>query len=174
MSLWNDVKGLLGAVAPTIGTAIAGPLGGLAGRALSDALGLPTGSKDADVVKALQNATPDQLLAIRKADQEFQVRMQELGIEAEKLVNDDRASARAREAAVKDKTPMVLALLVTMGFFGCLGYMLTNGAPQEGKDALLIMLGSLGTAWTGVIAYYFGSSASSRAKDAALAKAINQ
>jgi len=61
-----------------------------------------------------------------------------------------------------------LAILVTVGFFGILvGMMMETFRTSE---ALMLMLGSLGTAWTGIIAFYFGSSAGSQAKDDLLHK----
>jgi len=46
--------------------------------------------------------------------------------------------------------------------------MLLNGMPNTGTEALLMMLGALGTAWTGVVNFYYGSSAGSKAKTDAL------
>jgi hypothetical protein len=59
-------------------------------------------------------------------------------------------------------------LLVTIGFFGILVGMMTESFKTS--EALMLMLGSLGTAWTGIIAFYFGSSAGSQAKDSLIHK----
>jgi hypothetical protein len=71
----------------------------------------------------------------------------------------------------KSTIPGALAILVTLGFFGVLGYLLVAGKPQQGGDALLIMLGALGASFGAVVQFYFGSSASSQSKDGMLAKA---
>jgi hypothetical protein len=58
-------------------------------------------------------------------------------------------------------------MLVTTGFFGILGFMIING-DYKPTEPLLVMLGSLGTAWTMIIGFYFGSSSSSQNKDATI------
>jgi hypothetical protein len=63
-----------------------------------------------------------------------------------------------------------LAAIITVGFFGILGMMLF-GKVDGSNPTILMMLGSLSTAWTGIIAYYFGSSAGSQAKTDLLSKA---
>ena len=59
-----------------------------------------------------------------------------------------------------------LALLVTIGFFGAIAFMLIYPLPPEGHDALLIMVGALGSGWIGILNYYFGSSLGSAIKTA--------
>ena len=68
--------------------------------------------------------------------------------------------------------PAFLALLITAGFFSILGLMWMHPEATI-SDPLLIMLGSLGTAWTAVVTFYFGSSSGSQAKDYMLLKAAN-
>jgi hypothetical protein len=76
------------------------------------------------------------------------------------------------QAQTNDWIPRVLALMITVGFFGILVWMLVKGMPSTGTEALLMMLGALGTAWTGVVNFYYGSSAGSKAKtDVMAAKA---
>lgn len=81
---------------------------------------------------------------------------------------DDRKSARELQASTKSMMPSILAIMVTVGFFGIL-YALMMGYAKPSNE-LMIMLGSLGTAWSGIIAYYYGSSAGSQAKTDALIK----
>lgn len=76
----------------------------------------------------------------------------------------DVADARKREIAIRDNTPKVLAYSVTIGFFGLLSLLIFHVLPNECADIVKIMVGSLGTAWSMIVGYYFGSSAGSARK----------
>jgi hypothetical protein len=164
---------LVRTVAPSIASAVGGPLAGMATKAISEALlGKPDGSEE-ELLQAAARATPEQLLALKKAENDFAVQMRELDIDLERIASEDRDSARNREIKTKDLTPKFLAASVTVGYFGVLFYMLTHGLPTTGgSEAMLVMLGTLGTAWGGIMAYYFGSSAGSKAKDEAIRRNI--
>lgn len=164
-----DWKRLLGAVAPVLGTAIGGPFGALAGVLVNTALGLENGAGEAERARALERATPEQLLAIQQAERQFALDMERLGVDVLRLDSADRDSARRREAALGDRIPCVLAAGVTLGFFGLLAYLLRHDVPKENAAILNIMLGALGAAWASIISYYFGSSAGSAAKDRLIA-----
>jgi hypothetical protein len=171
----DAILNLVRTVAPALASAVGGPLAGMAVRTISEALlGKPDGTED-ELAQAAARATPEQLLALKRAEQDFAVKMRELDIDLERIASADRGSARDREVATKDWTPRILAGLITGGYFGVLFYMLRNGLPQHGgSEAMLVMLGTLGTAWGGVVAYYFGSSAGSKAKDEALRRNGNK
>jgi len=156
-------------VAPTIATALGGPGAGMTVKALSNALlGHGDGSED-DIKTALASATPEQIAAIKKVDADFKVQMKELDIDLERISAADRDSARNMQIHTNDWIPRVLAIMITIGFFGILVWMLLKGMPPTGTEALLMMLGALGTAWTGVVNFYYGSSAGSKAKTDQLA-----
>ena len=158
MADWIDT---LEKLAPTVASALGSPVAGMAVGALESALGM---SSD-DVQKTVEagKLTGEQVAAIQQAELAIKAKAQELGLDFAKLTNEDRANARDMQKTVKSWVPPTLAMLVTVGFFGILIAMMMGKIDQAAE--VDIMLGSLGTAWTGIIAFYFGSSAGSQAKD---------
>jgi len=168
-----DWKSLVSSVAPWIGTALGGPLGGLAVTAVADALGLSEKTESA-IKSALAGATQADLRALKEADQQFALQMQEMGYQntqaLERIAADDRASARAREAALKDTTNRNLAYVIVMGFFAVIVGLLFADIPDGVREPLLILLGALATQMNNVMAYYFGSTAGGKLKSDLLAQ----
>lgn len=167
MDLWKSAGSILGTVAPVLATAVGGPLAGVAAKAIASALGLGADAEEEKIAAAVVNATPDQLILLKKADQEFATKMKELDIDLLRVDADDRDSARRREIAVRDWVPGALALLVTAGFFGVLAYMMKFGVAKDaaGSEAMIVMLGALGAAFGAIVNYYYGSSSGSAKKD---------
>ena len=169
-----DFTKLLATVAPWIATAVGGPLGGMAVEAAANALGLTDKTTDA-IKTALGGATPEQMLALKQADQEFAMKMQALGFkqitDLEMLAAGDRKDARAMQVSKPSNVPAALSGLVTAGYFGILFGIMRGWLSINDSQALLLMLGSLTTAWGAVMAYWFGTTRDSGRKTELLAQA---
>ena len=151
-------------LAPTVASCLGTPVAGMAVSALESSLGM----KSEDIQKSIEDnkLTAEQVASIQQAEIALKAKAQELGLDFEQLATADRKSARELQKDTHSIIPPLLALLVTVGFFGILvGLMMET---FKTSDALLLMLGSLGTAWTAIMSFYFGSSAGSQAKDAML------
>lgn len=158
-------------VAPAIGTALGGPFAGVATKFLADKLlgedaeGASQDDLEAKLEKLVQSGDPAILTKMKELDNDFKVKMKELGIKETGMYLADRSDARQREIVLRDWTPRALAGAVTVGFFGILFTLIFVKVEGTMLNVLNILLGSLGTAWTTILNYYFGSSKSSDMKD---------
>jgi hypothetical protein len=149
----------LSTLLPTIGNLLGGPLGGAAVEAVGKALGMSDATAD-KVQRALTsgNLTADQIAALQAADLQLKTRMAELGLDAERLAQADRASARQMQAQTGSWVPAALTILTTGGYFGILVGLMTGDLKLWDNPAMTLLLGALTTAWGSIVAYYFGAS----------------
>ena len=150
--------GLIGAIAPTIATALGGPVAGLAVKALSNALLGHEGGSEDDIKAALATATPDQIAAIKKCDNDFKVQMKQLDIDLERIAAEDRNSARQMANATHDLTPRFLAIVVVVCYGLAQYYLFTHVIEQSMRELVARVLGTIDGALMMILSYYFGSS----------------
>lgn len=163
---WSDV---LKTLAPTVASALLGPLGGEAVAALGNVLGVSdaTQEKIAEVIKTGQ-MTPEQVGEIKKLELQYQNDERERGFKYAELEFKDRDSARQREVATKDNTNKILAFTIIGAFIAMVGATLLGYAKVESVLAGTLV-GYLSAKAEQVLAYYFGSSSGSAQKTALLA-----
>lgn len=181
-------------VAPIIAGTFGTPLAGLAVKAICSVL--PDGPAkevaDAHASDPIGGAAQKlgEMLAqgvittaqLKQAELSHSERMAELGYknvaDLAKIDADDRASARLREAAVKDRTPANLAYMIIGGFFvlataqliAIMGYPdLVAKIPGQGWLVIGNISGYLAAEAKAAASYYFGTTSGSKDKDATLA-----
>ena len=146
------LKNLVGSVAPTIGTALGGPMGGMAANMIADVLGCDNDPKS--IQKAMDNATPEQMLELKKAEADFEVKMKELDVF--KLEVQDTQNARSTFS--KDWTARIIGIATLGGFLGYI-FLITLQPPESNSEALVnLVLGYLGGLASAIISFYFGAS----------------
>lgn len=141
-----------------------GPLAGAAVSQISRAIfGAPDDDEE-KLIEEIAKASPEQWVALQKAEQEFARALREADVEEQRIAAADRANARARQSAMGDWTPTALGALIIFGFFVVLGAMVTRNLPPGAESEFSIMLGALATMTAAVVNYFFGSSAGSKEK----------
>ena len=171
-----DWKDLVKSVAPVLGTALGGPLGGLATKAISTALfGKDTSLEGAELERKIMqaiNTDPDALLKLKQADQEFDTRMRELDIDVMRISTADRANARDMAIKTTLVPQIVLAAIYVVGFMGVL-YIVFSGnltLTSDQKDIAMYLLGILSAGLLQMMNFFFGSSSGSQAKNNLLSR----
>lgn len=162
MKLGQKLKQLVGAVAPTIGTAIGGPWGAMAGKFVQEKLGVDT---EEAALLVLEN-DPDAMLKMKQADQEFAKHLADNGVELENIAAQDRNSARDLAKARGMVPQMVLSGLYTVGYFFVFWLCLTGRADIiVGQETLVAgLIGVLTAAQIQIMNFWFGSSSGSSRK----------
>tara|TARA_R110002049_G_scaffold305231_1_gene501582 strand:+ start:557 stop:1030 length:474 start_codon:yes stop_codon:yes gene_type:complete len=148
------IKNVIGAVAPTLGTALGGPMGGMAANMISEVLGCDPEPKK--IQKAIEQATPEQLAELKKVETDFEIKMKELDVDLFALETADIQDARGKFG--KDWTARIIGIFVVGGFMGYI-FLVTVQPPEQNSEALInLVLGYLGGLASAIISFYFGAS----------------
>jgi hypothetical protein len=131
------------------------------------------------MTQALSNATPEQIAALKTEANRHEEALIKLSMESDRLEfqaeHEEKQSARKRETDIvkatgkKDWNLYALAWTIVVGFFGMVYTMMTKTIPPQIIGPVNLLFGFLGSAFTGVVGYFFGSSKSSSDKTSLMA-----
>lgn len=175
MSIWDDVKNVVGGVAPMLGTAIGGPFGGIAGSLIAK-YALDVDDKEAEnISKKLNSKNPmvrngaakqlkikDQnvLLKIKEAENEFNVLMNEMNIDEMDLNYKNVKDARnmAQKTSIWPQICFTTTIFLMIGF---VVFLLVDNLNVEGSNQLILgtlltLAGALVNALSQSLNFWFG------------------
>jgi len=162
----NELLALLKSAAPALATVVAGPLGGMAVKAIAEKMGVE------DTVEAVTQAL--------QADPDAAAKLAEIDLAQFKAESADRDSARVREvglaAAGGSRFAQLVMPILAVGTVALtymfVGILLFKIVPTEQQQLIIFALGFMTASAQQVLSYYFGSSKSSQDKTVALAKGV--
>jgi hypothetical protein len=163
----NDLFNLLKGIAPTLATAVAGPLGGAAVSAIASRFGV------ADSVEAVAKAIAGDPQAAQK--------LAEIELEYAKLDAANTASARDMNSKIQESAnaswvaknaAYVLDFAIVSATIIMTWIVFFKGVPVENKEIAYMAIGSLITMCGTVLNFHRGSSAGSKSKTEEMMKAV--
>lgn len=177
MANWKDV---ISSVAPGLATAFGGPLAGAAVKVIADkVLGRPDAS-EVDVIEALSSGslTSEQIVALKSAEQSFQLELERIDAAREVAALEDTKSARQQTISLAESSSSIawaapiISTVIVSGFFICVALLFVVQRTWDERTANLlnVLFGALIPGFSQVCNYWLGSSAGSKRSGDAMRK----
>ena len=161
---WTDT---LKELAPTVATALLGPLGGAAISALGSILGIDSATQE-QIKKAVENGqlTPEHIAEIKKLEMQYQENEKERGFKYAELAFKDRDSARSANVQGGTQGKLFwLSMLLLSVTLGSEVAVLFWGYPTSTPDIVVgRVLGLMDSVALLVLSYWYGTSSGSAQK----------
>lgn len=161
----DSLLNILKSAAPALATAVAGPMGGMAVKAIADKLGVPASVSE---VTAALEANPDLALKLKEID------LKEL-----ELHNANTDSARKMNAEIQNSasaswlaknTAYALDIGIVSATVFLAWFAFIKGVPEQNKELVYMALGSLITMSGTILNFHRGSSQGSKDKASEIEK----
>lgn len=141
--------------------------GGLGSWLSGSSPGTAVGQAGAEVIKGVFQSVNDLIeefhLPPDKAA-EVKLRLKQQEIDSMQIQLLDVQSARQMQMNTHSVWPGILTFIITVGFFSIIIMIIIHGMPaltSSGTEALLMLLGTLTTAFAGVCGFWFGKNSGS-------------
>jgi hypothetical protein len=156
MSDWREV---LAAVAPTLATALGGPLAGTAVAIIGRKLLGKDNASETEIEMALSVADPTELLKLKEADNQFKIDMKALDVE-----NTQGARKLAIDTGIAPQ--VILSSIYTGGYFWLMGSLIGGEVviAQDIQSLVFPLIGVMSAAQIQIMNFWFGSSSGSKEK----------
>jgi hypothetical protein len=154
----SNWKSIVKTVSPLLGAALGGPLGGMAGKLISEGiLGDPAASSS-DIYKALLD--PENLVKLKSIEQEFELKLKELDVDLAKIGQADRESARGLAKSKGTGPQVIISSIFISGFFVVLAVLFSGliVLTDSMENLAFLLLGVLASGVTMVLKFWFGGS----------------
>lgn len=178
MDLTNLVQ-TVAKFAPLLGSAL--PIPGGIGTAVGELIAHEFGGdiSNPDDLASRIVTDPDAQVKLAEIEANTKVQIQQFRVQqsiaAIQADTNDRADARKNNVAGKSNMPSILTFFIIAIFFASFGLLIcfANRIPENIASVLYMMTGTINTAFGAAFAYWLGSSESSRSKDMAIHKTLD-
>lgn len=167
---FKKLFGVLKNVAPTAVAALGGPYGALAAGVMKRVMGNET-MQDGELENAVlaASASPADVVKLKEIEAAIKAQEASLGIRFAELEVEDRQGARQLAIQTSLWPQIVLSGLFIVGYFVIVGLFFSASLEVPMSDAFNVLLGVITGSVPTILAFWFGSSRGSQAKDATIA-----